>query len=192
MKNIIILLSVLIISGLGLYTYLEFSKTDIELTEDELEVTNELSEVEKILESKLPYQLNVEGREVVFDSESVELVSREFFNERIDVGIILNEDQDPIEYTQKQIISELSQEHIIEQKKSFFNYSVSFYSGDTDNQIIAMVRLINLPDDSVGATEERYDFQLDNTVWSLNWYGDRQFCRRMDNEYWAKPGKLCP
>ncbi len=59
--------------------------------------------------------------------------------------------------------------------------------------ISVYIRSMNFPDDSIGGNEKRYDFIVsENDNWILVWVGERNFCRRPDQEFWQPADKLCP
>ncbi len=94
--------------------------------------------------------------------------------------------------------------------EDMYQYSVSLYpldedtasqypadDGETDQMaeegVSAYVRAMNFPDDSIGGNEQRFDFIVTSEGgWVLVWHGERNFCRRMDQEFWQPANELCP
>ncbi len=177
--------------------------------------------VQELLE-QLPYETTIEGRTIVFDTESVEQTSREEYARlpyEIDIGDetrlvetqISHEGESPIEFAERFIENNIPpQEELEMYGENMYQYSVSFYEmseeeasmypaddGLTDEMaeegISAYVRLMNLPDDSIGGNENRFDFIVSSTGgWIFVWHGERTFCRRPDQEFWQPANELCP
>ncbi len=146
--------------------------------------------VETILRD-LPYNISAGDRVIEFDTETISYTERGEYN-KLDLPRGLRNNETPLNYIEDVIEDRLSLEHIQDSPLHIYDYSVSFYELRERKGISAFVRVMNFPDDSIGGSEERFDFSIQNSDWEIEWYGERFYCRRMDNEFWASPGELCP
>ena len=140
--------------------------------------------------NELPKEISVGERIVLIDSSSIPYSSKDQYGGMDESLPEYVTGEYPLNYIEMLIRERLSQEHVWDYPSNMFDYSVSFYK--SENGVAAFVRVMNFPDDSVGGEETRFDFVLNENSWILEWSGSKVFCRRMDNEYWAPWGELCP
>lgn len=138
---------------------------------------------------RLPHTITVEERVVVFDRETVPETPRDEYSVR-EAATAPEPDEDPIAYIERILVQRLAADYIVDQPE-FYDYTVSFYPLDDDG-VSAFVRVSNIPDDAIGASEERFDLSFADEQWRLTWYGMRHFCRRPNQEFWAPVDELCP
>jgi hypothetical protein len=150
----------------------------------------ELNAVSVVL-NVLPYERVVGERTVVYDRSTVPHTSRTEYTQ-MDMPLNILSSESPLKYIERYVENQLTQEHLEEYPSNLFRYSVSFYPFEDHNGISAFVRVMGLPDDSVGGGEDRFDFLFLNNEWRLEWYGTRSYCQRPGQAYWAPPGELCP
>jgi hypothetical protein len=155
---------------------------------DNEHIDNGTNEAADVL-AALPRTVTIGDRTVVMDRDTVPQADREEYSQQ-EAPLPVEAGETPIEYVTRYLEGQLSLEHIVQQPE-FFAYTVSFYARNEEG-VSAYVRVMNIPDDSVGGGEERFDFSLRNNEWEVDWYGERVFCRRMDEEFWQPANLLCP
>lgn len=173
--------------------------------------------------AQLPQESIINGRAVVFDNSTVALQEREEYAQlpyEIEVGeetrlvesdVMIEGNETPIDMVER-FLSESGPgaEELETYPESMYERSVSLYSLDeellaeypgsddpvaepAEEGVSVVAQTMNLPDDSIGGNETRFDFiVLDNGGWLMVWQGERVFCRRMDNEFWQPADQLCP
>jgi hypothetical protein len=146
------------------------------------------AQVQTVLD-RLPHTVRIEDREAVIDRETVPQTERDEYSAQ-EAPTEPREDEDPVDYVERILVDRLSEEHIAAQAR-FFDHEASAYPLD-DEGVVVFLRVSDIPDDSIGATEERFDLISVDGRWRLEWYGARHFCRRPGQEFWAPADELCP
>lgn len=178
--------------------------------------------IEKELD-RLPHEIRVRNRTIVFDRSSIDPQPREEYAELPyeihiwdEIRLVESETElltgeTPIEFIER-ILADLMppREELDAYPETMYRYSVSFHpvGGDIVAEypaadradaepagagVSAYVRSMNFPDDSVGGSENRYDFILsEDGAWILIFQGERTFCRRPGQEFWQPADQLCP
>jgi hypothetical protein len=177
------------------------------------------SAVEAELEG-LPYEVEVHGRSVTFDKTSVSQTPRDAYAQlpyTVSIGdearlieshIVQQPGETPLEFAERAVAWHMPSEEELEiYPDTIYQMSVSLYPmfheevsqypmadevTPAEEGVSAYIRLMNLPDDSVGGTEHRYDLIASNGGWIFVWHGERSFCRRPDSEFWQPADQLCP
>lgn len=137
---------------------------------------------------RLPHTVTVEGRTAVFDDHTLPQEARDQYSVR-EAGTRPRTGEDPVDYVERILRIRLSQVELDE--PGLYHYAASFHLFEATG-VTAIVRVSDIPDDSIGASEERFDLVLDEGEWTLDWYGQRRFCRRPGREFWAPADQLCP
>lgn len=212
-KNILISLIVIVIGLVTISIALSVEKGPVEPKPS-------VSEVEL---EKLPKEINVKGRQVKFDRHTVESTDREDYaklpyeveigeeTRLIETDIILKPDETPIDFIERFLKERTpSEEELVSYPDNIYSFSASFYEmneeevreypaddGKTDEVakegVSAYVRIMDIPDDSIGGNESRFDFTVSSTGgWIFVWHGERNFCRRPDQEFWQPANQPCP
>jgi hypothetical protein len=158
------------------------------LNDNDNDENRERQAVENTID-RLPYSTTLGGRVIAFDGDSLDESSRDQYSQR-DATTLPQNNDDPVDYIENILRFRLTQDEIM-QEPDLYNNQVAFYEYE-DNGVTAYVRVSNIPDDSVGAVEERFDLVYEDNNWKLDWYGVRQFCRRPDQEFWAPLDQPCP
>lgn len=172
---------------------------------------------------RLPHEIRVRNRTIVFDRSSIDQQPREEYAELPyeihiwdEIRLVESETElltgeTPIEFIER-ILADLMppREELDAYPETMYRYSVSFHpvGGDIVPEhpaadradaepagagLSAYVRSMNFPDDSVGGSENRYDFILsEDGAWILVFQGERNFCRRPGQEFWQPADQLCP
>ncbi len=194
----------------------------IDIDESTNDDTVERTVVEEEL-NKLPHEVIVRGKTVVFDQDSVKPKPRDEYaqlpyeidieNETrlVETSVEFLPGETPLEFVARIMEEQVpSQEELDATSDELYQYSVSFHRMDEED--VAMypsadhpdatlaeeglsvyVRQMNLPDDSVGGTETRYDFIVsENRTWVFVWQGERNLCRRQGHEVWRPGDQPCP
>jgi len=172
---------------------------------------------------RLPQEVEVSGRTVVIDRESVQPESREEYAElpfELEIGdesrliearVTQEPGESPVEFAGRALQKMMpSPEELEMYPETMYQYSASIHpmtnsdlsehpaadDGTTEpaeEGLSLYIRAMNFPDDSVGGSESRFDFIVSaEGSWVLVWQGDRNFCRRPDQEYWTPASELCP
>jgi hypothetical protein len=137
---------------------------------------------------RLPHTVTVEGRAAVLDDHTLHQEARDQYSVR-EAGTLPRPGEDPVDYVERILRIRLSQVELDE--PGLYRYAASFHPFGAAG-VTAIVRVSGLPDDSIGASEERFDLVPDEGEWTLDWYGQRHFCRRPGREFWAPADQLCP
>jgi hypothetical protein len=160
----------------------------IENNEDE-DIEAGAGEAQRVLTAKLPRQFTVGQRAIRLDRQTVAQTERAVFSIR-QATTVPRSIEDPVDYIERIIRTRLDQEHLRDTFEGY-TFNASFYPlGETG--ITAILRVADIPDDSIGATEERFEFSYAQNRWTLDWYGERHFCRRQGLEEWRPADQLCP
>ncbi len=158
--------------------------------------------------ARLPHELVIHGRTIVFDSESVEAESRDEYarlpyeveigdeTRRVEADIAMESDEAPVEFIERFIEGGMPPEEELDMyPETMYQYTVSLHQMERNSTagISAYVRSMNFPDDAIGGNEHRFDSSVraDDT-WSLLWHGERMYCRRPGREFWQPADQLCP
>lgn len=162
-------------------------RSDLELDLPSVDTLDLREEIDSIF-AKLPNNFLEGGRSIVMDRQTIKGAERTAYSER-EASTLPNTGEDPVEYIERIIKTRLESEEVKTQPGSYAFLS-SFY--DFDGVIVAFLHVSKIPDDSVGAEEERFEFTKINGEWKLDWYGKRNFCRRPASGMWQKADTLCP
>lgn len=144
-------------------------------------------EIDSLLK-RLPNNFTVGSRTAVMDRQTIKGAERTSYSER-EASTLPNAGEDPVEYIERIIRTRLESEEVKTQPESF-SFLSSFY--EMDGVIVAFLHVSRIPDDSLGAAEERFEFEKVGGEWKLEWYGKRNFCRRPIPGIWLKADELCP
>ena len=214
-KTIALLVAVLVASGAG-WLWFSYEPSEPVMTNGE---TLDHSTVEALLEV-LPYEIKVHGRPVTVDRSSVPQTPRSDFaqlpytvmigdeSRLVESDMTQEPGETPLEFVERAASLLMpSEEELQMYPERIYEMSVSLYPmfhdevsqypmadevTPAEEGVSAYVRLMNLPDDSVGGIEHRYDLIASNDGWIFVWHGARSFCRRPDNEFWQPADLLCP
>jgi hypothetical protein len=217
-----ILVIALVVFGLGVFLLRDMPNDDVDLLPLNDTVHDELTTTEGALD-RLPYEFNVHERMITLDRYSVPATNREEYAQlpyTIEIGdetrlvetdISLLPGEGPIEFIERVAQERMPTQETLEQyPDTLYSLSASLHpmpethvrnypiTDDPDADpaqegISAYVRMMNIPDDSVGGSEERYDFIVtESGSWLLVWIGERTHCRRPDQEFWQPADQLCP
>lgn len=181
------------------------------------EATNAEAELDR-----LPHQFSVHDRSVVIDRDSVPQTDRTEYAQlpyTVEIGdetrlvetdLSLEAGEGPIEFIERVAQERLPPEETLEQyPDTMYQLSASLHPMQEDEVrgypiadrpeadaaqegVSAYLRVMNFPDDSVGGSEERFDFIVtEGGSWLLVWLGERTYCRRPDQEFWQPADQLC-
>ncbi len=199
---------------------LDTNDNDSELNDSDNDVDLSVAQAEL---DRLPQELTIRGRTINFDRDSIVPESREEYAElpyQVEVGdevrlvetdVEWEPGESPIEYVERFLEERIPPEEELDAyTDEMYQYSASFYLLDEEiaaeypaadqadaraaqEGVSAYVRSMNFPDDSVGGSENRYDFIVtEDGDWVLVWIGNRSFCRRPGREFWQPADQLCP
>ena len=186
---------VLAASAVGLGVFLGLSNgvdteepaTPPEQVNDTVPVDDEDSLLEEIL-SKLPYEATIDGRTVVFDEGTVELLERSEYamlpyeveigeeTRLIESEMMIEGDETPIDFVKRYLrdrgpeadVLETYPEHMYERMVSLYPLDPAlldrYPAGEerlgevAEEGVSVVVRTMNFPDDAIGGEETRFDF----------------------------------
>ncbi len=183
-----------------------FVKEDGVAREDSLELEEgEKTNLVNKLWEKLPQEITIGKRTVILDTESLEPTERTEFSEfpyviRGDKEVKMEDylpemksTEDPLEYAKRVIEIRLENMFGENGEPSHLGQYSAFFYHTAEGRVVTYIRGMNYMGDSIGGSEFRIDFQIENNEWEIIWAGHRYYCRRMDAEYWSPPAdKLCP
>ena len=186
---------VLAASAVGLGVFLGLSNgvdteeptTPPEQVNDTMPVVDEDSLLEQVL-SKLPYEADIDGRTVVFDDSTVELLERSEYamlpyeveigeeTRLIESEMMIEGDETPIDFVKRYLddrgpgadVLETYPEHMYERMVSVYPLDPAllerYPAGEerpgepAEEGASVVVRTMNFPDDAIGGEETRFDF----------------------------------
>jgi hypothetical protein len=146
-----------------------------------------VQEIERVM-NRLPRQFSVMGRTVRMDRQTVSQNPRTDYSIR-DATTLPQPNEDPVSYIER-VMRVRADRPEVQDQDDFYEFAASFYP--SNGGILGFLNVANIPDDSIGETEERFEFVFVNSQWSLNWYGARHFCRRPLPGNWQPEDELCP
>ncbi len=219
-KTLWFIIFIVLIAVVGV---LIINRAPVDYNNDTTNDNDEKTMVQKLFE-RLPYETNIKGQTIIFDTESVEQISHEEYARlpyEVEIGgeirliettVTSKSEESPVDFVERFIEEGMPS---LEEMESYdgenmYRHSVSFYKMNEeetskypadDNStnetakegVSTYVRVMGFPDDSIGGTENRFDFIVSSqNEWILVWHGERNFCRRLDNEFWQPANELCP
>jgi hypothetical protein len=189
-RIIITILGILLLVALIIFAWRWYvADTENGRVNDEAEQTETDEEIERVL-GELPREVTVEQRTVTLEENTIEESPRNDYAER-EPRFNLQNDEDPIAYIERYLENELQRQEVQNQAESY-NYTVSFSRLDDRDGIMVLVRVMDVPDDSIGGNETRFDFTFRDNNWDIDWVGEQVFCRRPGAENWQPADRPCP
>jgi hypothetical protein len=144
------------------------------------------AEVDRVL-ALLPKQFSMGGRTAIMDRQTITATARGEFSAR-EASTLPTQNENPVAYIERIMRIRMDRTEVREQSDAY-EYAASFYPGN--DGLVAFLNVANIPDDSIGQTEERFEFLYSGGSWNLDWYGERHFCRRPTPGRWQPVDELC-